>query len=222
MPFFLVNVLILYFNTFLNYKVSLILHLFDNYTNMRATSSQLQDRAISLLQNGVSIRDVASECKLSRSCVQRLSKKHPSSQKVKKTGRPKKLSPTNVHYCAHQMTKGGQDSSVGVQKALKRDHDIQVSRQTVSRALNSVGLGSTEKESKPLISAANAKKRLAWCRAHRDWTKADWKRVIFTDEAKINRFDSDGRKWAWIRDKESVKPKHVKPTVKHGDGGIML
>jgi hypothetical protein len=25
----------------------------------------------------------------------------------------------------------------------------------------------------------------------------DWKRVVYSDEIKINRFESDGRKWMW-------------------------
>ncbi|KAG1617459.1 hypothetical protein G6F44_013053 [Rhizopus delemar] len=58
--------------------------------------------------------------------------------------------------------------------------------------------------------------------AHKDWTVDDWKRVIWSDETKINRFNSDGRTWAWIRSRESLKSHHVKMTVKHGGGSIML
>ncbi|KAG0973982.1 hypothetical protein G6F29_012499 [Rhizopus arrhizus] len=38
----------------------------------------------------------------------------------------------------------------------------------------------------------------------------------------VNRFNSDGRTWAWIRSRESLKSHHVKMTVKHGGGSIML
>ncbi|KAG1029711.1 hypothetical protein G6F43_014000 [Rhizopus delemar] len=58
--------------------------------------------------------------------------------------------------------------------------------------------------------------------AHRDWTIDDWKRVVWSDETKINRFNSDGRTWTWIRSGESLKSHHVKMTVKHGGGNIML
>ncbi|KAG1324523.1 hypothetical protein G6F63_012551 [Rhizopus arrhizus] len=58
--------------------------------------------------------------------------------------------------------------------------------------------------------------------AHKDWTIDDWKRVIWSDETKINRFNSDGRTWTWIRSGESLKSHHVKMTVKHGAGSIML
>ncbi|KAG0758431.1 hypothetical protein G6F18_010157 [Rhizopus arrhizus] len=41
-------------------------------------------------------------------------------------------------------------------------------------------------------------------------------------ETKINRFNSDGRIWAWARMRKSVKFHHVMITVKHGGDNIML
>jgi hypothetical protein len=32
---------------------------------------------------------------------------------------------------------------------------------------------------------------------YKDWTVKDWKRIIWSDETKINRFASNGRKWMW-------------------------
>ncbi|KAG1572828.1 hypothetical protein G6F48_013398 [Rhizopus delemar] len=90
------------------------------------------------------------------------------------------------------------------------------------RTLRKAGLGAIEKPKKPLLSAKNIRKRLSWCMAHKDWTIDDWKRVVWSDETKINIFNSDGRTWTWIRSGESLKSHHVKMTVKHGGGNIML
>lgn len=51
-----------------------------------------------------------------------------------------------------------------------------------------------------------------------DWTIADWKRVVWSDETKIDRFGSDGQRYAWKRESE---PRHVCQTVKHG-GNLKL
>ena len=50
----------------------------------------------------------------------------------------------------------------------------------------------------------------------------DWKRVIWSDETKINRFHFDGREWVWIRANENLQNRHCKLTVKHDGGGIMF
>jgi hypothetical protein len=79
-----------------------------------------------------------------------------------------------------------------------------------------------EKETKPNLNAKNIRERLAWAKKYEDYTIADWRRVIWSDETKINRFCSDGRTWAWIRDNEPLQDRLIKQTKKHGGGSIMI
>ena len=57
---------------------------------------------------------------------------------------------------------------------------------------------------------------------HKDWTLGDRKRVVWSDETKINRLGSDGRKWAWKRAGERLNDRLVEGTVKFGGGSVML
>ncbi|KAG1444520.1 hypothetical protein G6F46_012264 [Rhizopus delemar] len=50
----------------------------------------------------------------------------------------------------------------------------------------------------------------------------DWRRVIFSDETKINIWCSDGCKYYWKRKCDRLHPQHIDVTVKHGGGGLML
>ncbi|KAK4521024.1 uncharacterized protein ATC70_004012 [Mucor velutinosus] len=96
---------------------------------------------------------------------------------------------------------------------------MKVHPETVRRALHTAGLEVIiEKEKKPLLSDANVKKRHAWCKQHKDWTVDDWKHVIRTDKTKINRFNSDGPQWAWIRSGEQLQNHHVKLLTYAGVG----
>jgi hypothetical protein len=70
---------------------------------------------------------------------------------------------------------------------------------------------------KPTTPLKNVKDRLAFAKSHQHWTIQDWRKVIFSDETKINRFNSDGRKWTWCRDDSSLSPRCVSQTVKHGE-----
>ncbi len=55
-------------------------------------------------------------------------------------------------------------------------------------------------------------------RIHEEWTVEDWKRVVFSHETKINRFNADGRTWCWVNDQKIFPDRAVKQTVKHGGG----
>ncbi len=49
-----------------------------------------------------------------------------------------------------------------------------------------------------------------------------WNHVLWSDETKINLFDSDGVKRVWRQPGEEFKDKWVLPTVKHGGGSVMV
>jgi DDE superfamily endonuclease len=50
----------------------------------------------------------------------------------------------------------------------------------------------------------------------------DWRRVVWSDETKINMFGSDGRYYCWRKPGGPVLDHHFKPTVKHGGGALFL
>ncbi len=49
-----------------------------------------------------------------------------------------------------------------------------------------------------------------------------WNHVLWSDETKINLFDSDGVKRVWRQPGEEYKDKCVLPTVKYGGGSVMV
>ena len=58
--------------------------------------------------------------------------------------------------------------------------------------------------------------------AHKDWTLEDWKRVVWSDETKINLLVSDGRQWVWKKPGEKLSNRLVKETKKCGGGSLMM
>lgn len=176
---------------------------------------------IARLNEGLSLKKISSMFGVHKSTVSRI-KKANNIQTTNKPGRPKKLSARDEKYCVKKIISGESQTATKVAKDLKNDFQIQVSRHTVARSLKSSGLRSGEKKKKPALSEKNRKLRLEFAKIHRDWTFDDWSRVIFSDESKINRFNSDGRSWCWFRDVEAVEPRTVNETHKFGGGGIMV
>jgi hypothetical protein len=73
-----------------------------------------------------------------------------------------------------------------------------------------------------MLSLAHRRARLAFAQKYSQWTVADWERVIFSDESKINRIGSDGRVWVWKRKKAGINDRTTTPTVKFGGGHVMI
>ena len=49
-----------------------------------------------------------------------------------------------------------------------------------------------------------------------------WRRVIWSDETKINHLGSDGTKWAWKKTGECLNERLVQGTLKFGGGSVMV
>ena len=82
---------------------------------------------------------------------------------------------------------------------------------------------------KPRLTKLQKKARLDFALEHENWTEADWRQVIWSDESKINRISSDGMRYLWVESNKepkvkagNVDPNLIMPTVKHGGGSIMV
>ncbi|GFT34175.1 transposable element Tc1 transposase [Trichonephila clavipes] len=97
-----------------------------------------------------------------------------------------------------------------------------VSAETVRRVLRKAGYNGRVAQKKPLIGKRNRVKRLKFAKEHILKPQQFWNEVIFRDESKLNIFGSDGRRMVWRKPNTSHHPKHTIPTVKHGDGSVMV
>ena len=78
------------------------------------------------------------------------------------------------------------------------------------------------KSKHPLLSARHRKACMNFACAHKDWTIKDWKKVIWSNETKINHLGSDGCKWAWKRAGEGLSDRLVNGTLRFRGGSLMM
>ena len=109
-----------------------------------------------------------------------------------------------------------------MKKKLENELNVVVSPNTVRRALKRRGFHAILKVKKPYLSEKHKKARLEFARRHKEWSIDDWKKVIWSDEAKINIFGSDGRQYRWKKKNFQLIDHDVQKTVKHGGGHIMV
>ena len=154
--------------------------------------------------------------------VNRVCTKHFPSLEKSFGGCPSILSSTAMRHAHRLITTGKANTAVDVAKSLQETLSQPVSTQTVRRGLKKTGLKAVVKCKKPFLSKRHMKERMDFALSHQHWTVDDWKRVIWSDETKINLRGSDGRKWVWKSPGEGLSNRLVEGTFKFGGGNLMM
>ena len=162
---------------------------------MRSLTPAQQTHILSLLDKGQSSHKISSLTGTHTSTISRLRSKHRSTLSKSIGGCPSKLSPSNIHYAIRLITTQKAENAVQITKTLGDITNQPLSSKTVRRCLKKAGMKAVVKKKRPLLSKKHRRNRLDFALAHKDWTLEDWKRVIWSDETKINHLGSDGRKW---------------------------
>ncbi|KAI4898533.1 hypothetical protein NFI96_016276, partial [Prochilodus magdalenae] len=97
-----------------------------------------------------------------------------------------------------------------------------VSINTISNVLHRNGLRSRRARKVPLLSKRHVKARLQFAHDHLEDSEADWFKVLWSDETKVEVFGANQTRNIWRQDGTAYDPKNTIPTVKHGGGSIML
>jgi transposase len=187
----------------------------------------LEERAgaVALFRHGKSISEIADHYEVARSTIQRLLKKYNEyrvvtdlKRSIRKRGYSQRLERQIV-----QWVNRGQVSTVDEISRLLRNTDLgNLSHTTIRRILTRHGLVARLKKKKPFLTKNNMKARLQFAKAHQHWSVADWKKVIFSDETKLEIFQTRRREWTWRRRNERLRLEKIQPTFKHGGGSLMI
>jgi transposase len=189
---------------------------------MKALSTSQRNNILSLLDSGLSIRNIHARTGHGIGTISRLRSKCRSPLQKSLGGRPSKLSPANTRHAVHLIHTGKAENAAQITKPLADIINQPLSSKTVHRHLKKAGMKAVVKRKRPFLCKRHRKARLDWAIAHQDWTVEDWKVVVYSDETKINRFGSDGRTVTWKMVGENLTDRLVEGTVKHGGGSVMV
>lgn len=189
---------------------------------MRKTSQKTINDAILLLQKGYSCGQVAKKLPIGLTTVSKIRNMYCSDLEKHKGGRPRLFTERAERRIVRQITSGEHDTAAAVHRELVKEKGMQLNVKTVKRALRRAGLKAIVKVKKPTLSRKHRRDRLEFAHKYKSWTVKDWKRVIWSDETKINLWGSDGRKWCWKTPGAALQPHNVQLTLKNGGGSIMI
>ena len=181
---------------------------------MKPTSCTQRSTVISLLQDGYSLHQIESKTGLRKSTIGRIKKEVDGDKENSKGGRPSKLSPSDKRSIIRQITSGRLDNAVEATHFINNILPNPVTPQTARNILKKDDFHSVVKKKHPLLKKVHRLEHLKFARYHENWTVEDWKRILWSDETKINRIGSDGRAYTWKKKGEPLSDRTTTPTVK--------
>jgi transposase len=188
----------------------------------KLVKSDTISRAVHLMGHGLSCRTIAHKLRISPRTVASIRRDHAPYVIMPRGGRPKKIDARLARRMVRLVTNTKIDTVRKLSKHLAATENIDVSTRTIARTLKESGLKAVVKRKRPMLSDHHQRARLEFARKYQHWTVADWRKVVFTDESKINRLGSDGRVWVWKRRNEPLNGRLIHPTMKYGGGHVMM
>ncbi|SYW81559.1 putative transposase [Ustilago hordei] len=188
---------------------------------MTKTTPEKCQSALFHLQNGESTCSVAEKLSLSKSTVSHISKSASANAPKSKGGQLRKLQPHHVHFLDHYFELNSMFMVRKACHALQETFHIKACPTTVRKALHYCHYKAQRLVNKPKLLKRHYKAHLKFVNEHKDMTVEDWKKVVWSNETKINFFGPDGKQFCWIKN-TGFNSKLVRPTVKFGSGSIMI
>jgi len=135
----------------------------------------------------LSIRQIATKLNLTKSTVGRIAKRAKdtgdcSTLRHGKCGRKRKTTPHDDKIIVRNSLKDPKKTSKDLQRDLA-SAGVHVASSTVRKRLLEVNRPARRPVKKQLITNNMKKKRLQWAREHKDWTKDNFRNVIYSDES---------------------------------------
>lgn len=154
-----------------------------------------RQRIITLCEQGVTQRDIAKLMRCSYSAVNRILQAYRYAGRIENLPRGHRPRATTLEEDSQIVAASRRDPTLTA-KEIRDKLNWTASPYVVRRRLHEGGLHSRVPVRKPLLSAINKSKRLAFAEEHVSWTVDDWRMVLFSDESTFTtRWDQRQRIW---------------------------
>ncbi len=173
---------------------------------------KMRSKELSLSVKQAIIRETAKTLGVAKTIVWNFPKKKERTGELSNTKRPGRIL---------SLVKKTPFTTVGQIKNTLQEVGVCVSKSTIKRRLHQSEYRGFTTRCKPLVSLKNSKARLEFAKRHLKKPSQFWNNILWTDETKINLYQSDGKRRVWRRKGTAHDPKHTTSSVKHGGGSVM-
>ena len=135
---------------------------------MKPLSSSKITSILSLLDSGLSLRQIASSMHVSIGSVSNIIKRHRHDAPKSVGGCKRKLTDADLQHATHLIISGKVETAVEACKVLEDITGKTLNPQTVRRGLKQVGMKSVVKTNRPFLLKRHRKERMDSAIAHKD------------------------------------------------------
>lgn len=181
--------------------------------------------AVTLFQEGYSVRSIGRRLRRSHSVISRLLNRHRQFGIVTRRPYPARERVT-THREDRNLVRSALQNSARTARNIGDIHFAatgrRISTQTVRNRLHEAHLRSRVRAVRPQLTREHRRARLNFSRNHMLWDMNQWRHVLFTDESRYRLSHNDARVRAWRRRGERYLQSNVRETIHFGGGSIMV
>ena len=155
-----------------------------------------RERSIGMLTAGMSARDVARHFQRHESTISRLLNRFQQIGNVAdqpRLGRPCKTTPREDHFLTTSSRRNRFLSSRKIGRLLRNATGTRICNMTVRNRLHATRLKACRLYIGIPLTLRHRDTRRQWARVRQDWTRRQWRNVLFSDESRFNVSFTDGR-----------------------------
>uniref|UniRef100_A0A8K9UU74 Tc1-like transposase DDE domain-containing protein n=1 Tax=Oncorhynchus mykiss TaxID=8022 RepID=A0A8K9UU74_ONCMY len=185
---------------------------------------QVRDTVVKKFKAGFGYKNISQALNIPRSTVQVIIlkwKEYQTTANLPRPGRPSKLSAHTRRRLIRDAAKRPMITLDELQRSTAEVGDS-VHRTTISRILHKSGLYGRVARRKPFLKDIHKKCCLKFATSQLGDTPNMWKKVLWSDETKIELFGNNAKHYVWRKSNTAHHTEHTIPTVKHGGGSIMV
>jgi len=183
---------------------------------------QIRQLVVSKLMDGYSQVSVAAEVNIGQTTVSYIWRKYRKTRIVadaKRSGRPRKATERERRLLSMTSKRNPFLTAREVRNEAKILSDVSLT--TIKRYLRESNLHGRVAAKKPLLNKVQTQKRKKWCQAYSVFSTADWSKVIYSDECRIENYSSR-RTFVRRPINQRFKSRYVLKTVKYGGFSVLV
>lgn len=182
-------------------------------------------RAVTLIENGYSYKEVAETLRVSKSVIHRIVKRYRETGEYTRRagqGRKRVTSARDDRFMVSSVLRNRTLTSSEVKTTLQEVRQVTVSTKTIRRRIKEAGIGAYLPARGPLLTTGHRVARSIFARSHRNWDDDAWGKVLFTDESRFCLKPDDRRVKVWRRPGERYAQCNIVGRESYGGGSVMV